>query len=195
MKRFMLFLLATLCLLSGGLPADVQAAEGDIQMSYKDHLLTIRAQQADIKNILLRISDETGIFVRFPNDISKQISIAIVDTPLAKALKKLLRGLNHAIIYSPPNKKQAPRVDQVYVFQEAKGGSARSYARSYNTSNNTSNGQQQSIVERRIQSYEKRIQFLKERLSRVDADSTQGKRYTQQIESYQKHLERLRQNQ
>ncbi|MEJ2039542.1 MAG: hypothetical protein P8X55_11495, partial [Desulfosarcinaceae bacterium] len=135
MKRFMLALLATFCLLSGGLPADVQADEGDIQMSYKDHLLTIRTQQADIKNILLRISDETGIFVRFPKDISKQISIALVDTPLAKALNKLLRGLNHAIIYSPPKKRQASRVDRVYVFQEAKGGSARSYARSYNTSN------------------------------------------------------------
>lgn len=164
----------------------VQAAAGDIQMSYQDHLLTIKAQEADIKAVLMRISNETGVFVRFPKNIEKQVSVQLVDTPLAKALKRLLRGLNHAIIYSLFKKNQRAEVAQVYVFEEAKGGSARAYSRS------SSNNRSKNIVARRIENYERRIQQLNARLSTLDADSPQAQRFTRQIQSYQKTLDRLR---
>lgn len=185
---FIILLFPVLLILLAPVSA-VQAAAGDIQVSYQDQLLTLKAQEVDIKTILLRISDETGVFVRFPKTIEKQVSVELTDTPLAKALKKLLRGLNHAIIYTSFKKNQGARVAQVHVFKEAKGGSARTYS----SSNSSSSGNRgQAIVARRIENYEKRIESLNARLSRLDADSPQAKRYTRQIQSYQRTLERLR---
>lgn len=168
-------------------PPKAVAAEGDIQMSYQDHLLTIKTQKADIKNILLRLSDATGVYVSFPKDIDKKVSVNLVDTPLAKALKKLLRGLNHAIIYSAFKKQQPARVAQVHVFNKSTA--------SYTPGRPTVNPQRQNIIARRIENYEKRIQSLSERLAGVDANSAQGRRYTRQIESYKRALDRLKQNQ
>lgn len=186
---FIVLLFSVLSILLAPAPA-VQAAAGDIQVSYQDQLLSIKAQEADIKAVLLRISDETGVFVRFPKSIEKQISVELTDTTLAKALKKLLRGLNHAIIYAPLKKNQGARVAQVHVFEEAKGSSARSYSSSSRPSSNSNRNQ--DIVARRIENYEQRIESLNARLSKLDADSPQAKRYTRQIQSYQRTLERLR---
>ena len=165
----------------------VNAAEGTLQLSYEDHLLSIKAQDADIKTILLKISHETGVFVRFPKNIDKQVSIELVDTPLATALKKLLRGLNHAIIYSFLKKNQNAQVAKVYVFEKSTATSPRRYPRAGN--------QSQDVIARRIENYEKRIKYLNDRLAKLDANSPQAKRYTRQIESYQRTMDRLKENQ
>jgi len=177
-------LLMAVCLLSLACPAPLQAAADNIQINYKDQLLTLKAQDADIKNILLKISDLAGIYVRFPQAIEKQITIELDKVPLAKALKKLLRGLNHAIIYSISDKKNRAHVASVYVMQKSKGVSTGSFS--------SINSQKESIITRRIQHYEKTIQSLNERLSKVDSNSPLGQRYTRQIQTYQKSLDSLR---
>ena len=182
-KIFALLLMAA-GMLSLACPTPLQAADDNIQMNYEDHLLTLKAQDADIKNILLKISDLAGIYVRFPQAIEKQITIELDKVPLAKALKKLLRGLNHAVIYSFSDKKNRARVAGVYVMQKSKGVSTGSFS--------SINSQRESIITRRIQHYEKTIQSLNERLSRVDPNSPLGQRYTRQIQTYQKSLDSLR---
>jgi hypothetical protein len=173
-------------------PPSLRAAQGDIQMSYENHLLTLKAEDADIKKILFRISDRTGIYIRVPEAIDKQVTIDLVDIPLAKAFKKILRGLNHAIIYGFLKDRNRVGVAEVYVFQKSKGGSSgrprpRPRPRSYGGSS-----QRQNVTAKRIQFYEQRIQSMSERLAKIDADSPQGKRYQRQLQNYQEALERLR---
>ena len=169
-------------------PPSLRAAQGDIQISYENHLLTLKAEDADIKKILLRISDRTGIYIRVPEAIDKQVTIDLVDISLAKAFKKLLRGLNHAIIYGFLKDRNRVGVAKVYVFQKSKGGSSgMPRPRTYG-----GGSQRQNVTAKRIQFYEQRIQSMSERLAKIDADSPQGKRYQRQLQNYQKALERLR---
>lgn len=184
LEMFALLFMAA-CLLFLACPAPSQAADGNIQINYEDQLLTLKAQDADIKNILLKISDLAGIYVGFPQAIEKQITIELDKVPLAKALKKLLHGLNHAIIYSFSDKKNRAHVARVYVMQKSEGRSTGSFS--------SIPDRQESIIARRIQNYEKNIQSLNENLSRVDPDSPQGQRYSRQIQIYQKSLDSLRQ--
>lgn len=183
-----LLLLPVLLVILGRAPA-VQSATGDIQLSYKDNLLTIKAQEADIKTILLKISDETGVFVQFPQSMEEQVSVELVGAPLSNALKKLLCGLNHAIIYFIDKENQSAEVTQIYVFEQATKGPTGAI------SGISSPKQERSGTGGRILHYEQRIKSLNKRLSRLDANSPQAQIYSREIQSYRNTLEKLKEQQ
>jgi predicted RNase H-like nuclease (RuvC/YqgF family) len=148
-------------------------------MEYQNNLLTLSAQKADIKNVLLKLSDKTGIYVRFPESLKKQITTKMSGVSLGEALSKILKGLNHVIIYSGSRKNRAV-VSDVFVYMKSKksGMSRRSAAH-------------EKQIAARIRSYERRLKSLNEKLSRFDENSRQGRRYLKQKRSYENIIENL----
>ena len=148
-----------------------------INLVYKDNHLTLTAENADLKSILLRLSDEAGIYVRFPDDLKKQVTLDMSEVSLDRALKKILKGINHALIYSFSKKDQSSEISKIYIFEKAK--STALSRREQQTANS-------------IRNYERRIESLKERLAKVDENSRRGKSYLRQIKSYEGMIEKLK---
>ena len=154
-----------------------QSSSEILQLNYKNSLLTLTAENADLKNIQVRISDEAGIYVRFPDDLKKQVTIELSKVSLNQAIKKILKGINHAVIYSFSKKKQKSIISRLYVFKEAKSAPvSRSEQRRWNSMKN----------------YERRIESLKKRLEKVDENSIRGKSYIRQIKSYEDRIVKLK---
>ena len=151
-----------------------------IQIDYKNNLLTLSAKKADIKNVLLKLSETTGIYVRFPNSLKKQITTKMSNVSLKQALSKILKGMNHAIIYSGAKKNRAV-VSEVFVYMKPN--------KSILSRRSTSRNKQ---IAARIRSYERRLESLNEKLSKFDKNGRQGKRYLRQIRSYQNAIESLK---
>ncbi len=157
-----------------------QSSNLKLRIDYKNNLLTISAQDADLKNVLLKVADKTGIYVRFPNSLKKQITVRISGLSLKETLSRLLKGMNYAIIYSGSRKNRAI-VSEVFVFKKLKRSRIPGRERI-----------RERQLSHRIRNYEKRIESLKKRLLTVNKNSRQGKRYLRQIRSYKNILENLK---
>ena len=61
--------------------------------------LTLKAENAELAEALALVSQKTGVWIRIAPSIEKSISIELTDMPLENALRRLVRGLNHAMFY------------------------------------------------------------------------------------------------
>jgi hypothetical protein len=147
------------------------------RMGYDDGLLTISAKKANLKKILMHVADEADILVKFPPNLSRQVTIKLSSVPLKKALRQLLRGENYALVY------EGSDVSEVYVVPKS---SARGRSRNYERSR-----QREGRIRASIGRYEKRLQTLKDRMSQFDESSRRGKVIMRQIRSTEKTIERL----
>jgi hypothetical protein len=161
-----------------------QTFDPNLHIEYQNRLLTLSAQQADLKNILLEISNKTGIYVRFPSSLKKQITTKMSHVSLRKALVKLLKGTNYAIIYSGSGKNHAV-VSKVFVY--TKSERPRISGRSI-----FQDKSQDNRIAARIKTYEKRIELMNKKLSHLDENSRIAKRYVKQIRAYEKNIENLK---
>ena len=156
------------------------AADSTLQLQFRDNRLSLSAVDADIQSILLKISQATGIFIQFPQALQKKMSMTLSEVKLENALKRLLKGLNYATVYSLSKDMATIRVSKVYIFESYK---------------ETARAKRRSRIERqnrtRINRYEKQIASIKQRLEKVPHDSAAGKRYMTRIENYQKIIDRL----
>ncbi len=157
-----------------------QTFNPNLHIDYKNNLLSLSVQKADLKDVLLELSAKTGIYVKFPSSLKKQITTKMFHVSLNKALSKILKGTNHVIIYSGSGKNQAV-VSKVFVYTKAKRSmiSGRSI-------------QQENIIASRISTYEKRVQLMNKKLSQIDKNSRLGKRYSKQISAYENMIENLK---
>ncbi len=157
-----------------------QTVNPNLHIEYQNRLLSLSAQQADLKNILLEISNKTGVYVSFPSALNKQITTKMSHVSLSKALVKILKGTNYAIIYSGSGKNHAV-VSKVFVYTTSKrsGISGRSIS-------------QDNRLASRIKTYEKRIELMNKKLSHLDKNSRIAKRYVKQIRSYENIIEKLK---
>lgn len=157
-----------------------QTSNITLRIDYKNNLLTVSAQNADLKNILLKISDKTGVYVRFPSSLKKQITIRISGLSLKETLSRLLKGINYALVYSGSRKNRAI-VSEVFVFKKLERSRISSRARV-----------RERQLSHRIRYYERRLESLKKKLSKVNKNSRRGKSYLRQIRSYENSLENLK---
>jgi type II secretory pathway component HofQ len=157
--------------------AHAQDAGSEYRVGYDDGLLTISAKEANLKRILTLVADEADILVRFPQNLSRQITINLSAVPLRRALRRLLRGENYAFIY------EGSEISEVYVAPESSAPSrSRSYARPQ---------QRADRIRASIERYEKRLETLKNRMAQVDETSRRGKVIGRQIRSTERTIERL----
>ena len=155
----------------------------DYRISYDNGLITLFAEDADIKAILSGISEKTNIFIQFPKALKEQITIKLTKVTLRNALSRILKGQDYAIIYSTLRKPSRHPIAKVYVLPEQWG--SRKPARSQPRS------PQEKRIERSLNNYRKRLDSLRNRLWRVDRGSIQEKRTQRQIRSMEKTIERL----
>ena len=160
--------------------SDAQTFNPNLHISYKNNLLTLSVQKADLKSVLLKLADTTGIYVNFPSSLKKQITTELTNVPIGEALSEILKGTNHAIIYSGSGKNRAV-VLKVFVYETSK--SSRISERPV---------PQENFLEKRIRSYENRIKFLNKKLSGLDKNSRLGKRILNQIRSYEQSIEKVK---
>jgi len=152
-----------------------------LQLHVQDNLLSLEAADADLSAILQRLGEAAGIDFKFPKELEKKITLQISDVRLETALKRILKGLNYATVYSVAASGDSSRISAVYIYGKHKGGSRASQSTI-----------RESEAQHSISDYEKRIRVVQQRLDRVGRDSQAGRRYQEEIENYQRLIERLR---
>ena len=160
--------------------ADAQTFAQNLHIEYKNNLITISAQNADLKNVLSKLANRTNIIVRFPNSLTKQITIKLSKHPLNEVMSRILKGLNHAIIYSASEKNRT-LVSEVLVYNKSERSKISNRSKSRNQN-----------IARRIRLYENRLKALNKRLSEGVASSLQRERYLKQIRAYEDNIEKLK---
>ena len=148
----------------------------DYHMSYDNGLITLSADKIDLKTILLGISKETNILIQFPAALQKQITINLFNVSLKNAFKRLLKGQDYAIIYSGSEKNP---ISEVYVLPEQWG-----HRKSVESPI-------QSRYLNLIKNYNRRLDVLRNRLTKVNRGSDTEKRILRQIQSMEGTVDRL----
>jgi hypothetical protein len=153
-----------------------QTSPQKLSITYDNRLVTISATNADLKAALLKLADITNTYIKFPASLKKKITIHKEEISLKEALRSLLRGLNHAIIYSVTGKNNVV-ISRVRVFSEVNKSRLSEMA--------------EARLTRQIKSYERQLASLKNNLSKVDSNSRRGKTYVTRIERLEKRIQSL----
>ena len=171
-----------------------QTSDQNLRLIYKNNLITISAQNADLKNVLLELADKTNIIVRVPNSLKKQITITLTENSLDEALSRILRDMNYAIIYSG-EKNNRTVISEVLVYNESESSevSNRSEYSNRNINNSIQKPRGKKIDRSRlIKSLERRLENLNKKLSLGNISSSQRERYLKQIRAYENKIEQLK---
>jgi type II secretory pathway component GspD/PulD (secretin) len=171
-----------------------QTSNPNLRLIYKNNLITISAQNADLKNVLLELADKTNIIVRVPNSLKKQITITLSENSLDEALSRILRDMNYAIIYSG-EKNNRTVISEVLIYNESESSevSSRSESSNRNINNSIQKPRGKKIDRSRlIKSLERRLENLNKKLSLGDISSSQRERYLKQIRAYENKIEQLK---
>ena len=160
-----------------------QSSADELEMAWNHRELKIKARNADLKLVLSRLAETAGISIRYPESLEREITLDKRRISMDQALDILLKGLNHIVIYSGPDAGGA-RIDEVLVLEDP--GKARS---GLPPRTGTSSAKRQS---RLLASYLRQMNSLKQRLAKVDENSSRGKRYQSSIERLEKDIQRIK---
>ena len=161
-----------------------QRSDQSFRMDYDNGLLTLSAEEADLTRLLTQIAQTAGIQVHFPKNLTKQITIRISGISLKKALRRLLKGENYALLYTISEKHKSSAISEVYVFPKSAGPTIASQFE-------PPRGRDE-VIRASIARYEKRLETLKSRMTTIDEESRRGRLIANQIRSTEKTIERLR---
>jgi hypothetical protein len=173
---FFIFFIFLVYLAPANFLLNAQNINQKLRVAYNNNYLSISAIDADLKNVLLELADKTDIYVGFPNSLKKKITIETNRISIEEALRKLLKGLNYAILYSGSSGNEVT-ISKVFVFKKSK--------KDRRVRSN------ESRIAKRIRTYERQIESLKRRLLKIDADSNRGKRYIRQVRRLENNIEKL----
>ncbi|MGB5992720.1 MAG: hypothetical protein WBG61_10390 [Desulfobacterales bacterium] len=186
-----------------------QSNNQKILISYKNDLLSISTKDADLKKVLLKLSDKTNINIKLPVYMDKKITINKNGISLGEGLEYLLKNLNHIILYSGI-KNNKPMISRVIVLSESKkstkltdsktqAANSRTQAANSETQAASSETQTASSVIQLpnsemqaadiIKGYEKQIEILKKKLSTIPENSRLRKHYIKRIKILEKFIE------
>jgi predicted RNase H-like nuclease (RuvC/YqgF family) len=161
-----------------------QSSGQSFRIDYDNGLLTLSAEKADLSSLLTQIAQRASIHVRFPKSLNKEITIKLSRVSLKKALCRLLKGEDYALLYSVSGKHKPAAISEVFVLSKSTGpSSSRQHERPKG---------REEVIRASIGRYEKRLETLKSRMTTVDEGSRRGKLIGNQIRSTEKSIERLR---
>jgi hypothetical protein len=152
---------------------NAQSSDQKLRISYNNNSLTISVEDADLQNVLLKLADKTNIVIKFPVSIKKKITFTEKGIILRDALKRLLKGLNYAIIFSGRDKNQTS-ISKVLVFKKSRQQKTN-----------------EARIANRVRTYERQIDSLKRNLLKIDENSRRGRSYQRRIMVLEKRIERL----
>ena len=166
-----------------------ESTNPNILISYKENVLSIRANDADLKKVLFELADETNINIQLPLSLDKKITINRSGISLNEGLEDILKDLNYVILYSGL-KNNKPLITKVIVFPMSKISTSLTAGeiQQANSEKQSTNREEQSV--NRIKFYERQIESFKKKLSRIDENSRRGKQYSKQIKRLEKLIEK-----
>ena len=166
-----------------------ESTNPNILISYKENVLSIRANDADLKKVLFELADETNINIQLPLSLDKKITINRSEISLNEGLEDILKDLNYVILYSGL-KNNKPLITKVIVFPMSKISTSLTAGeiQQANSEKQSTNREEQSA--NRIKFYERQIESFKKKLSRIDENSRRGKQYSKQIKRLEKLIEK-----
>lgn len=108
--------------------------------------LTVKAENAELAEALALVSQKTGVWIRIAPSIEKSITIELTNTPLENALRRLAKGLNHAMFYES-SQDGGHRIVGMSVLSggDASGSGARSSGRRVTRTYTGNRGREDSI--------------------------------------------------
>ena len=182
-----IFFFAIMFLLSPS-PAPGRDQDLELLVEYNRGLLTLSVENVNLKHVLTAVTEETGISVWYLRDFEKPITTEFNDLPLQQGLRRILRGMNYAFLYSPSTGKKRGEVPSGVFVLSKQGSRTRQTFRP--------SAQPRTPEERRaaaIESYRRRLDILEKQMARVGMDSPRGKAIQRQIRQFERRIERLRQ--
>jgi len=191
----LIFIFLALHLTIESSPVYAQSNNQKILISYKNDLLSISTKDADLKKVLLKLSEKTNINIKLPAYIDKKITINKNGISLGEGLKYILKNLNHIILYSGI-KNNKLMISRVIVFSESKKSTKLTDSKTQAASSETQaassviqlpNSEMQAADI--IKGYEKQIEILKKELSTIPENSRRRKHYIKRIIILEKLIE------
>jgi hypothetical protein len=111
-------IIAALCVASLFILNTAQAGSGP-EVNYSNGLLSVKAVKTPLLPVLESIGKAAGVEIFISKDIKPaDISIQFADEPLEDALKRVLRGLSYAAVYS--RDRESWRMTALKVFPEGR---------------------------------------------------------------------------
>jgi hypothetical protein len=155
--------------------ACAQDVSQGFQLRCRNGRVMLRAEEAELRELLLDLGDQVNIPIQVPLSLEKRITLDVADVSIHRAFRILLKDLNHAIVYA--NRKRATGIDRVFVFSKGKRAvpSKRVTGRAAG----------------RIRNVQRQLDALRNRMSHVGEDSRQGRFLQSRIGRMEKTLERL----
>jgi hypothetical protein len=182
--REILFI-AIMFLLSPSLaPGQDQGPE--LLVDYNRGLLSLSVENVNLKHVLTAVAEETGISVWYPEDLEKSITNDFNDLSLQQGLRRILRGMNYALIYSPSKgKKRGEVLSSVFVLSKQGSRSRQTFR---------SSARPKTPEQRRaaaIESCRRRLDILEQQLARVGMRSLRGQAIQRRIHRLERLIEKL----
>jgi len=167
-------------------PASVQNQGRELLILYNRGLLTLSAENVDLKNVLTAVAEETAISIKYPRNLEKPITTKFYDLPLQRGLRRILRGVNYALIYSSSAEKKGGEVlSGVYVLSKQPSRSRHTFRASVRP--RTPEEHRAAVIER----YERSLDVLERQMAQVGANSPRGKAIDRQIRLLERRIEKL----
>ena len=172
-----LVLAICLIVLPAGTGCSAEASGQNFRIRQQQGRISISATNANLKNVLLELSETADVTIRVAESLNRKVTLEQTNLSLKSALKRLLRGINHVIIYSGKNRKKAS-IAKVLVLSKATPSRPMTAA--------------QKRLSRRIDGYQRQIDSMRRNMAKYDATSRQAKRYQRRIDSIQRKIDRYR---
>jgi hypothetical protein len=186
--------------------ASTEAQDQKLHVAYDQGLLSVSLENAQLGEVLQVVGEKTGILIQSPEDLNKSITIDFDRIPLEQGLYRILRGINHVLIFSPSNKetgketvsgvyipsheitgKRAPMTprsvprttrpdEEEYLEEEGALGGVSEYGEDQ---------EEDPVLER----YESQLDLLEQQMEAVGQDSPQAKAIMSRIQLIQTQIE------
>lgn len=179
--------LISLCLLVSLPAADrlfAQGAPTKLEINYQNRLLSVTAENVDIKDFFSRLAEKAHITIAYPATLDKRITLNRENVSLKSFLSSFLRNMNHVIIYSGSDAKNS-RISEVHIYPKS------TVSRLPRSSGASVSNRSQDRIRRRIDSYKKIVEKLRETLSGVGEDSSRAQVYRNRIQRYEERIKNL----
>ena len=167
-------------------PALGQDQDLELLVEYNRGLLTLSVENVSLKHVLTAVAEQTGISVWYLRDSGKPITTDFNDLPLQQGLRRILRGMNYALIYSPSTETKREGVPSgVFVLSKQRRRSRQTFRPS---------AQPTTLEERRaaaIESYRRRLDILEQQMARVGMKSPRGQAIQRLIHQFERLTEKL----
>lgn len=89
-------------------------SEKPFHLSINNGLLTLDAREADLRKLLVEISEKTGVEIKIGANIEGSISLSFHDIPLDEAIKKIV--INRGIVFSRKKGQNDYEISKVTIF-------------------------------------------------------------------------------